>query len=44
METNLGSLFIVTIIFLGFTVWLLIQLYKHDHPSEKSKKDSDYWS
>lgn len=43
METNLGSLFIVTIIFLVFTVWLLVQLYKHDHP-KKDKKDFDYWS
>ena len=43
METNPASLFIITIIFLGFTVWLLVQLYKHDHPKEK-EKDFDYWS
>ena len=44
METNLASLFIITVAGLAFTVWLLVQLYKHDHPSEKNKKDSDYWS
>ena len=43
METNLASLFIITIIFLGFTVWILVQLYKHDHPKKK-EKDFDYWS
>ena len=43
METNLASLFIITIIFLAFTVWLLVQLYKHDYPKKK-EKDFDYWS
>ena len=43
METNPASLFIITIIFLAFTVWILVQLYKHDNPKKK-EKDFDYWS
>lgn len=42
MKTNLASLFIITILFLAFTIWILVQLYKHDHP--KKEKDFDYWS
>jgi len=43
METNLASLLVVTVAVFVFTVWLLVQLYKHDHP-KKDKKDFDYWS
>jgi hypothetical protein len=42
METNLGSLVILTIVVFIFAVWLFVQLYKHDHPN--NKKDFDYWS
>ena len=41
METNLASLLIVTVAMFVFTVWLLVQLYKHDYP-KKDKKDFDY--
>ena len=43
METNLASLFIITVAGLAFTIWILVQLYKHDNPKKK-EKDFDYWS
>lgn len=43
METNLASLFIITVAGLMFTIWILVQLYRHDNP-KKNEKDSDYWS
>lgn len=43
METNLVSLLIVTVISLYGVGWLLVQLYRHDHPTQKEKNFDD-WS
>lgn len=43
METNLASLFIITAISLYGVGWLLVYLYRHDHPKHK-EKNFDYWS
>lgn len=41
METNLVSLLIVTVISLYGVGWLLVQLYRHDHPTQKEKNFDD---